>query len=208
MKTFKTEQEKIQEICSILRKETLEPAQEEAQKIIAHAKERAEQLINEAHRESERLLEEAQRNIEKERNVFHSSLSQASQQSLEALRQKIERKLFNQELHEQIVAHTANPQVIAQLIKAIINAIEKEGLDTEITAIVPATVSSKDINQLLGENVLKKLKDHTVQIGDFGGGAKIRLEGKRLTFEISDKEIEELLKGYVRKDFRKLFFGS
>lgn len=208
MKTFKTEQEKIQQICDTLRKETLEPAHQEAEKIIAHAKERAEHLINEAHRESERLLAEAKKNIEKERNVFHSSLTQASQQSMEALRQTVEQKLFNPELHHLITSRTADPQVIAHLIKAIVTAIEKEGLKTDITAIIPAQVSPKEVNQLIGEQILKKLKDNSVQVGDFKGGAKIRLEGKRLTFEISDKEIEELLKSYVRKDFRKMLFGT
>lgn len=207
MKTLDKEQDKIQQICEALRKETLEPAQTEAEYVISTAKAHANEIVQEAKREAERLIAEAQRAIERERNVFHSSLEQATKQSLEALRQAIDHKLFNAELHDLVVRHTSDPKIIANLITAVIKGIEKDGLGADLIAYVSKAASPQQINALLTEAILKKIKDQSVTLDDFEGGAKVRLEGKRITLDISDAVIEELLKNYVRKDFRKLLFA-
>lgn len=208
MRTLESGGEKIQKICDALRHKTLEPAQKEAQQIIAEAKARGEQIILDAQKHAEQMHQEARRTIEQERNVFQSSLSQAGKQALESLRQAIEHKLFNQELHELMVKQTTQPNVIVSLIKAVVQALEKDGLAANIEAYIPANVSVKEVNQLLGAEILNKLKDKSVLIGDHAGGAKIRLENKRLLFDISNAELEDMLKQYVRKDFRKLLFAS
>lgn len=207
-RTLEKGQDKIQDICDILRRKTLEPAQDEAQKTIEMAKEQAEQIIHEAQRQAEKLITEARKSIEQERNVFQSSLTQAKNQSLESLRQSIEQKLLNKELQEVVVKHTSDPKVIANFITSIVKAIDKEGLAVNLSAVIPSAVNVKDVVQFLAEDVLNKLKDKSVTIGDFAGGAKVRVEGKRMTFDITDAEISELLRSYVRKDFRKLLFGT
>jgi V/A-type H+/Na+-transporting ATPase subunit E len=207
-KTLETGQDKIQKICDVLRRETLEPAEAEAQKIIEEAKKRAEQILLEAKKQIEKQQVDAKKSIEQERNVFQSSLAQAAKQSTEALRQAIEHKLFNPELHNLVGKQSSEPQVIANLITILVKAIEKEGLEADISAYIPSAVSPKEVNQYLAENILNKLKNQSVTIGDFGGGAKLRLEGKRLMLDISDAEIEELLRKFLRKDFRKLIFAE
>jgi len=205
-KTLEKGEEKIQKICDALRKETLEPAMEEAEKIIEDAKARAEQIIKEAHEQAEKHFEEAKVNIEKERNVFHSSLEQAGKQSLEELRQAIEHDLFSDELQKVVEENTADPKTVAKLINATVNAIEKEGVTTEISAVIPQAVSTKEVNSLLGEGILKKLKDKGVTLGKFAGGAQVKLLDRKMTIDITDKSLIELLSSYVRKDFRNILF--
>lgn len=208
MKTLDTAEDKIQKICDTLRHKTLEPAQEEAKRIVAEAQERAEQIVHHAEKQVEQLLAEARKNIERERNVFQSSLSQAGKQSLEALRQAIEHKLFNNEIQELIGQQATNPNVVAKLISAVVAGLEKDGLDADLAVYIPASVSVKEVNQLLGERILNKLKDKSVVLGDFGGGVKVRLEGKRMTLDVSNTVLEDLMSQYVRKDFRKLLFAK
>ena len=205
-KTLETGQEKIQKICDVLRLETLEPAKKEAGNIISEARIEAEQIIKEAKKQSEQFLIEAKHKIEQERNVLQSSLLQASRQSLEALRQAIEHKLFNPNLHMLLERHMANPQVIADLITGLVKAIEKEGLNANIEAFIPSKVSPQEVASLLGKEILEALKNHSVTIGDFDGGAKVKLVDKQLSLEITDKEVEDILKRYVRKEFRKMLF--
>lgn len=205
-KTMKSGPEKIQDICNILRKETLEPAKLEAEKIITDAKAHAERIIKESEIHADKLINDAKKEIERERNILQSALIQAGQQSLEVLRQSIETKLFNPELHKLIQEKTTNPEVISELISAMIKALEKEGLHTDISAIIPQSVPAETVNNLLTENILKKLHSHSVEIGEFKGGAKICLHNKHITLDISNSEIEELLKKYLRKDFRNRFF--
>ncbi len=208
MKSLDKGQDKIKRICDELRHETLEPARLEAEKIIAEAIERAEQILSEAKKNARELMDEGRSAIEQERNVFHSSLTQASEQTLEALRQKIEHKFFSKYIHDLVVNVSSAPQVIAQLLKAMIQNIEKEGLSKDFSAVIPKTSSAEEIAKSLIEEVYTKLENHPLLIGNFEGGAQVKLQDKKITLVLTDKELTEFLKLYIRKDFRKLIFAS
>ena len=208
MRSLEKGQDKIQKICDKLRRETIEPAEEEANRILEEARKKAETILAEAERHVEQLLKQARGQIEQERNVFHSALQQASKQTVEALRQEIEHKLFNEELQNVLEKQLADPKIVAELVNGIVKAIEKEGLTTDLAAIVPRLISLDDVNALLIENVRKRLKGKPLQIGNFAGGAQVKLLGKKMTIDLSDQAIKELLANYMRKDFRKLIFSS
>jgi V/A-type H+-transporting ATPase subunit E len=206
-RTLETGNEKIHNICTLLKKETLEPAQEESKRIIEEAHQRAKEIVQEARSQAEALIQEAHNAMAQERSVFQSSLNQAAKQSVEMLRQSIEKHLFNPELHAQIVQHTSHPQVVAHFVSAIINSLDKEGLAVDLVALVPKTVAVKEVNQLLMAQILEKLKGRSVVLGDFEGGVKVRVENKKMVLDISDSEIKELLDRYIRKGFRQHMFG-
>ncbi len=200
-------QDKINRICNELRHETLEPAKLEAKEIIADAVERSEVIIAEAKAYAKNIIEESRTVIERDRNVFNSSLKQASEQTLESLRQKIEQSFFNSNLQKLIIDASSTPQVIGRLINAIIHGIEKEGLSKDFTAIIPEISSAEEIARCLTEDVLAKLEKNPLSLGNFEGGAQVKLLDKKLTLVMTDKELIEFLKLYVRKDFRKLIFA-
>ncbi len=207
-KTLDKGEDKIQKICDALRAETLEPAKAEAVEIVNDAKSRAEQVLADAREEAEKILENARKAMEQERNVFYSSLEQASKQSIEELRQTIEQKLFRNELQELVDKQTQDPKVIAGLITAMIKGIEKEGIHTELSAIITENVKPEQVNALLVEGILAKLKEGGVTVGEFAGGAQVKLHEKKMTIDITDQSLIDLLSGYVRKDFRKFIFGN
>lgn len=208
MKTLEKGQDKIKKICDTLKRETLEPAKQEADDIIKNAKERSEQIIKEAEAEAKKIIKEARLAVEQERNVFHSSLDQALKQTLEALKQEVEQKLFNESLEKIVSQHMSDPKVIANIINAVITAIEKEGLSKDFSAIVPKASSAESINRSLAVNILEQLKDHSVTLGPCTGGAQVKLIDKRMTIDISDQALCDYLISYVRKDFRKWLFAS
>ncbi len=208
MKTLDKGQDKIKKICEALKNETLEPAKKQAEQIIEEARAQAAQIIADAKKQTEKLHLASKAELEQERKVFQLSLVQAAKQGLEALKQSIEHSLFNEELHSLLEKHMADPNVISKLISAIIHAIEKEGLATDLVALIPHTVPPKEVNRLLAEQFLKKLKGQSVTLGDFAGGAQVKLEGKKITVDISDTALQELLTQYLRKDFRKLIFAK
>lgn len=206
MKTLEKGQDKIQKIADQLRRQTLEPAQEEAQKLIEKAKVEAEKIIHEARMEGEKILNHARLSLEQEKNVFHSSLEQASKQSIETLKQVIENDLFNPELEHLLKKELSVSETLSRLIQVMISAIEKDGLSADLEVVVSQSASVDDVNQLLGEKILQKIKNQTVTLGNFEGGVKIKLKDQNLTLDVSDQTLNELLARYVRKDFRKLFF--
>ena len=207
MRSLEKGQDKIQKICDQLRHQTIEPAKTEAQDIIAEANKKAEAIKADAEHHAEQLIKQARGQIEQERNVFHSALQQAAKQTVEGLKQEIEHKLFNEELQNILEKQLADPNVVAKLINGIVGAIEKEGTSTDLSAIIPKTVSAEEINSLLLEGVRKRLKNKPLEIGSIAGGAQVKLHGKKMTLDLSDQAIKELLTNYVRKDFRKLIFS-
>ncbi|NGX57814.1 MAG: V-type proton ATPase subunit E [Chlamydiae bacterium] len=201
-------EDKIQQISDILKIETLEPAKKEAAKIIDDANKQAENIVDNADKQAQELINKAHQEIENDRSVFQSALQQASSQCFEALKQKIQSKLFNSELDAIIHQDATNPKVVAQLTDAIVKAVEKEGSSADLVAVVPHAVSVDEVNRLLGENILKKLKGNSVSLGSFAAGAQVKLLDKNLTLDISDTVLKELLANFVRKDFRELIFQA
>jgi V/A-type H+-transporting ATPase subunit E len=208
MKTLDKGNDKIQKICDSLRRETIEPAQKEAEGIIAQAQEKAGQIIKNAEIESQKIIKNARDEVEKERNVFHSSLSQAASQSLEILRQEVEENLFNEELDRSLKEVTSKPEIVAELIQAVVKALEKEGISAPLEAIIPKQIPGEEIAKFLAENTLKKLIETPKSLGHFAGGAQLKLVGQKMTIDITDEALKELIASYVRKDFRSLFFKS
>lgn len=207
MKTLEKGQEKIKKICAVLRDETLEPAQKEAEGIIEQAQQQAEKIIADAQKAAEKLHAEAKASNEQEYRVFQSSLQQAANQGLETLRQSIENKFFNEQLSALIEKQGNDPHLIASLIGALVKAIEKEGLAANLTAVVAKNVSPQQLNEMLSKEVLKSLQGQSVVVGNFNGGVRMKLHDKKVTIDISEQALKELLATHVvRKDFRKMIF--
>lgn len=207
MTTLDKGQDKIDQICTILRKDTLEPAEKKAAEIINAAEKKAQDIILEAEKKHNTLLSKAKDEIEQEKKVFQSSLYQAARQGVEYLRQEIEEKLFNPELTQKIKTVTVDPQIIASIISALVHSIEKEGMSGDLSAYIPQTVSAQAVNALLLDGVLHKLKNGSVEVGTFDGGAQVKIKDKRITIDMSDKALKDLLANYIRKDLRKYIFG-
>ena len=207
MKSFDTGRDKVKKICDILKKETLEPAKEEAEKILSSARAEAAEIVVLARAEVETRKAEALAEIERERTIFQSSLGQACKQSLEQLREQIEHKILDQGLLSLLTQSLIQPHVLADLITAVIRAIEKEGTDVVLSAHIPATVPARAVNQLLAKEFLGKLKENGVLLGKLSGGIELVLHKDKITIDLSDTALKELVAYYIRKDFRTLIFG-
>jgi V/A-type H+/Na+-transporting ATPase subunit E len=208
MKGIETGKDKVKKICDILRRETLDPALNEAEEIIRSAKEQAQQIIASGRSEAEKMKEEAYQDIERRKNVFQSSLLQACKQAIESLKQSIEEKLFDQELGRLLTKYTHDPKVLAQLIAAVVKGIEKEGIEASLSVYVPAAVPARSVNILLAHEILEKLKEKSVLVGPLTGGIEVKLHKENITVDISDSALRELVANYIRKDFREMIFGA
>lgn len=208
MKGIDIGKDKVKKICDVLKKETLEPARKEADEIVQQAEAQAKQIIKQAEKEAENRLQASLKEIEKERNVFQSSLNQACKQAMEVLKQDIEDKLFQPEIAKLLHAPLQEPRVIASLITAVINALGKEGLNADFDVIIPREVPPKEINDLLAQSILQKLKNGSVAVGPIQGGIAVKIEDNKMTIDVTEESLKELVSGYIRKDFREILFRS
>lgn len=207
MKTLETGQNKIQIISDRLRDEVIKPAKVEAQQIIDAAHLKSSDILAQAAKKSDEIIAAAHAKVEQDRKVFHSSMLQGTKQCLESLRQSIEKKLFNDQLNGLIEKQMADPQTIANLINVIVKAVEKEGLGADLTAVIPRTVTSQAVSKLLLQEILTNLKGKTLSLGNFVGGAEVKIEENNIRIVFTDATLKELLSTYVRKDFRDLIFA-
>jgi V/A-type H+-transporting ATPase subunit E len=205
-----TEQERadqrIQAICEKIRSETLDPAKEQAQEILEQAKKEAEQIRHTARHEAEKIRKEMLAQMHEEKQIFQSSLQQACKQAVEQLMQKIEQALFNPALLAWIQDQLGDAASYAKLIDVLVSAIHKEGTRTEVAVLVPKHFSADVINAHLSQHILNSLKDKSVQLSDINGGVLVHLENKKMTLDLSEKTLQEIISSFIRKDFRKIFF--
>lgn len=208
MKSVDTGKDKVKKICEVLKRETLDPAKKEADVIIHKAREDAARIIEDAKREAQNAIEEAKRKIEEERNVFQASINVACKKSLDMLRQEIENKLFHTELQAFVGKNMQNAHTIAELISAIVKAIEKEGTEANLRAIVPSSVSAKEINGQLVKGILERLEKNSVELGEIEGGVEVKVVDKNLTIDMTEEALKSLVASYVRDDFRSVIFSA
>jgi len=207
MKTLEKKSDKVKKICDSIRRETLDPAKKEAEQIIADAERRAQQIIEEAEGQAKRLQATIRAELDQEKNVFNSSLVQSAKLSLETLRQAIEKDLFNPELEFLLNSETQKPDVLAALLKAIIAAVEKEGVEADIEAVIPQVVKAREVNTILGDQLIKKLKGNSVALGKFNGGVQVKLLDKKMTIDVTADTLKAMIASFVREDFRKMIFA-
>lgn len=207
MKSLESGKDKIQKICDVLRKETLEPAKQEAREIIENAHLQAAEIVKEAQKKSEGLVQTAIKDLEEKQKVAQASMQLACRQAVEQLKQDIEEELFEKQLSELVTKEMTDPKMIANLINSFMRAMEEKGVEEEFIAMIPQEISPRSINALIVASALERIKNRTVVVGDFKGGAQIRLVGRQITIDISDAAVRELVAQYIRRDFREMVFN-
>lgn len=205
-KTLEKGEHKIQEICDKLRKETLDPAKIHAENIVKEAHQKAEEMIASAERHCEKLFNEARRQIAKEEEVFHTSLNQSVRQTLEALRQQITEHLFVPALVEKIDRFSSQPDLIKNLISSIAEAIQKEGMDVDLSIEISKLCSPDEIVHAISKELQERLRIKSITVGNFHGGIRVRLIGKNYIVDMSNSTLIELFSQFCRKDVRDLLF--
>ncbi len=208
MKGLETGSDKVSKICKILKEETLEPARKEAEDLIEAARKQAEEIITYARDTSEKILTQAKAEIDKQKTIFQASLFQACRQTLDSIKEKIERKLVNPELGKLVAQSMQNPKGLSQLITAVVEAVQKDGLEANLSVYIPSAVPIKEVNQLLAAGIIQHLREKSVLLSSIGGGVEVKLLKENITIDLSDTALKEIIAEYIRKDFRDYIFGA
>lgn len=199
--------EKVQEICELIKRETLEPAKEEAQRIITKANVQADEVIKQAHQDADDILVNLKKELEKQQKVADASIELAIKQGKAKLRQEIT-ALFSQELSSLITKEMQQTQVIAKIIEAVINAVEKEGMSTKLRAVLAKNASKDEIIAMLSSTIQQKVEEGGIELGHFHGGVMLKLVDKKMCIDMSDEAVTQLLADYCSDELREKIFAS
>lgn len=201
-------QQKVQQICDQIRRETLEPALKESQDIVEKAKAQAQQILKEAEEKSKNMLSLCEENIAKQKEVAQGAIEQACSQTLEALKQQIEMQLFNPALDSLFKEQLPDSELIGSLIEAVLSSIKKTGLDSDLSVVLGKDLPVDKIAKFLGNSALSSLKEKELVLGNFQSGIKVVWHNKHVTIDLSDQALKELVAYYVRDEFRSLLFKN
>lgn len=197
---------KLQKICDALKAETLEPAKQEAREILENAEIQKNQIIAEAKNEAQVVLKNLEKELSEKRSAFEASMKLASRQMLDELKLMIEKKIFNENVGEFVANSMAQKEVVAELMGALLKAMEKEGLDGDFSVYLGQMTFNNDMLTLLREKIFGSQKSVEISLGDFLSGFKIKIREKKITLDMSDEAVRETIIRYLADDFRKLFF--
>ncbi|MEC8306720.1 MAG: hypothetical protein VXZ72_02545 [Chlamydiota bacterium] len=195
----------VQRICDALKRETLDPARDEAQAILTEAREEARRLIEEAEAETQRILNRGKEELEKHRRIVLSSFHIACRQGIDSLKEKIERELFRLAAQEIIQRHLGKDQV-ALLIQAAADGL-REGIDRPLGVVVSRALDSEALTAQLGQAVMEKIEGQALQIDDIHG-VTLFARDRHLTVEITTEALASLIKKYTKESFCELLFGE
>lgn len=199
---------KLGEICDILKKETLEPAQNEAKSIVDSAKNESGQIIEKAHAEAKQILDAAMAKIDQERKLFENSMDLASKQTFDELRQRVEQHLFGIEISKLSQEMIQSHELISKLIATIANAIEKEGLAANLSFALSSSIQPEEISKHLVKEIAEKLKGGEIKVESIESGAVIKVAEDNLKIEVSEQSIKELMGSFLRESFREILFKN
>jgi V/A-type H+-transporting ATPase subunit E len=208
MEILDSGKDKVKKICDTLKKQTLDPAKQEAKHIVDHALKEADKIVKQAKEEAKQLLEEQKMKLLQEKKAFYSSLNLAGKQSIEALKQEVEEHLFHKNIAAMFQKSTHHEDVVAAFINTILLCLEKEGLDTNLEISIPKHLSKQKVLDKLAQEVVERLKGHQIQLGDFQGGAKVKLKDQHIVFEMTDESLRALFSRFIREEFRALLFDG
>lgn len=101
----------------------------------------------------------------------------------------------------------ADPKMIANLLNSFMKSMEEKGIEEDVVVLIPKGVSPRSITSLLADRVLKHLEKESLVVSDFDGGLQIKMKEHKITIDITDAVVRELIAQYIRRDLRDLVFN-
>ncbi|MBI5345917.1 MAG: hypothetical protein HZB76_02085 [Chlamydiae bacterium] len=153
-----TGKDKIQKICDILKKETIDPAKQEAKEIIENANMQALEIINISKRDAAKLIEEAKKTQEEEKKIFKASLDLAAKKGIDAFVMAIGKEGIDSDLTAS-VAKEINPKDVIHLLvsQAAKKLTEKDIVLSDIAGGVKVKIKDMQLTLDVSAEAIKDL---------------------------------------------------
>ena len=197
--------EKLQGLLEKIKKEGLEKAESEKQKILSEAKKEAEKIIARATSEAEATSQAAQKDADSLKKRAEIAVKQASRDIMLKLKGELQKRLEN--VVRDISSESMTPEFMGELIKEMAVTFSKK--DSASNLSLELLVAPKDCEKLkkvLLASVGKTFVEtpEVFSDSDIAGGLKIGFKGSDVFFDFSDDAISDLLCAYVSPQLAEL----
>jgi vacuolar-type H+-ATPase subunit E/Vma4 len=184
-----TSKNKVKEISDLLYKETILPAKEESERILADAREVAHSIIHKAQQEAKEIREKNSRQMSDERKIHEGSIDLAVKQALATLKSDI-MNVFRKDLLTNLKTTLNEQQVLVGVVKALINGIQSQGIKCDMKLCVAKEVNFDELSDAVISSVEKKLEKGDISISS---GVELVLKDKKVSLKITEHTCGELL---------------
>ena len=176
----------IQDLVSAIKKEGVDAAQAEGEKIIQDAKKKAEEIVLKAKIEADSILKKAEKEIETIKESAKTSVEHAKRDAMLFFRDSV-RKEF-EILLEADIQKTVKEETLAQLIIAVLNGENPADYTAEVGEVTEG---------LKGELAAKIKQGLTIKANpNVHTGFRLAENNGAGYFDCSDEELEKMLKPF------------
>ena len=193
---------KVQEICDLLKKETLDPAKVEAARIVEEAEQKAQSMIEKGKAQLAKLEEEHQKKLDKQLEVHEMAIQLAIKQGLAQLKENV-LALFTEEMQTQMGKSLDEKGAVTKIVEALITSLEKEGIDGDFSVSIPKHIEVSDLLNDLSDGVKNCIQQNKIEIGHGKSGIYVVMTEGKVGIEVSQDSMMALLSEYVGSELRK-----
>ena len=191
--------QQIQDLVDSIRKEGLDEANRERDRIIAQAKGEADRIVKEARENAAKMIEDATKECELRQQSTKASLVQASRDVALSLKGEINDQLAK--ILSQQIAASFDKELVAKIVAAAVEAGLKD------TTIEISGQDAQSIVASLSASLASKLKGGlSLKVGTGYDGARLVSNDGSGYIDLSAEEMAGLLKPYLSDAVKALVF--
>ena len=186
----------LQELIEQIKKDGVNVAETEAEKIINSAKAEAEKIIADAKASADKIIADAKTETERMTKSSEDAIRQAGRNLLISFRESVTRELAL--ITEHNVSKVYSSESLAQLIVTVVNTWASKP-DAEDIAVVLNTEDLRALEDSLLAALKDKLSDGvTLKPNDnFDGGFRIAVNNGSAYYDYSAEAVVEMLSNYL-----------
>lgn len=201
--------EKVKRICDLLRKDTIEPAQKEAEVIIQAAREEAQNILSSVQEKIKQHKKEHQESLRQAEVGMRASVRNAFHLLLGELKEGLCDAIFSQVLKEKVQQEVQDPKLLAKIVDVLLSSLEKEGFSGDFSVELSRNIDPREVNEFLLQSSKEKLGSQGLVLKDsIGGGVEVHLLDQKMTLSFSDDAIIQELQKFVRPDLWQMLMSK
>ena len=193
----------IQELIDKIRKDGVDAAEVEAEKILISAKEEAQRIIAEARSEADKILVNAKNENTRMVKSSEDAIRQAGRNLLISFRESVAREL------KTIISESVDAVYSSQALeKIIVDVVERWSINPEVQNLT--VILNNDVVERLEKTMIASLKERvkkgvTLKANDnFDGGFRIAVNDDAVYYDYCENAVVELLSNCLRPKIVKL----
>lgn len=214
----------VEDLISRLRDEGVEKGRSEADKILAKAKKEADAILVKARKEADAYYSKRQEEMESYEQALEEDLRNVFRDNLLKMQENLVTQ-FTQKIQRLISEATAEEDILERMILEIVGKERKSGKVDDaknIEVLLPETVMGVDylrqnpervkegrLSKFVMEKTAELLRDGVSisTANDIKGGIKVLLKDEKVTIDISEKALGDMVMKHLQPRFRAILEG-